>query len=113
MRIMRCDLAQLCDITQCFRSHLYYLYLISVAGVIFGEDAARGAIQGQLYQSIGSKSALAVQEMIESARRGGNSILMTVVGFLILLFTASGVFAQLKDAMNVVWEVRPDPKYGF
>lgn len=89
------------------------LISISVAGLIFGEDAARGAIEGQLDQSIGSESALAVQEMIESAKRGGNSILMTVVGFLILLFTASGVFAQLKDAMNIVWEVRPDPKHGF
>ncbi len=85
------------------------LISISVAGIIFGEEAARGAIEGQLQGSIGQDSALAVQEMIDSARKSGNNIFMTVIGFIILLYTASGVFAQLKDAMNVVWEVRPDP----
>ena len=48
---------------------------ISIAGAVFGEDAAQGAIKQQLTGSIGSESALAVQEMIESVNRSGSNIL--------------------------------------
>lgn len=85
---------------------------ISIAGAIFGEDAARGAIEYQLSAAIGSESALAVQEMIDSAHKDGSSVLMTIVGFAILLVTASGVFAQLKDAMNTVWDLQQKPGQG-
>jgi membrane protein len=82
---------------------------ISIAGAIFGEDAARGAIQDQLAGSIGRESAEAVQEMIKGARNSGKNGLMAIVGFVVLLLTASGVFAQLKDAMNTVWGLEPKP----
>ncbi|MDB4265175.1 YihY/virulence factor BrkB family protein [bacterium] len=83
------------------------LVAISVAGFIFGEDAARGAIEQQLTGSIGQDSAAAIQEMVDSARKGGNNALMGFVGGIVLLFSASGVFAQLKEAMNLVWEIEP------
>ncbi|MGJ8655593.1 MAG: YihY/virulence factor BrkB family protein [Akkermansiaceae bacterium] len=89
------------------------LISISVAGIVFGEEAARGVIEGQLEGSIGESSAIAVQEMIDSARSSGNNVFMTFIGSALLLFTASGVFAQLKEAMNVIWEVRPNPSRGI
>lgn len=85
---------------------------ISIAGAVFGKEAAQGAIKQQLTGSIGSESALAVQEMIESVNRSGSNVLMTIVGVVILLVTASGVFAQLKDAMNTVWDLEPKPGGG-
>ncbi len=85
---------------------------ISIAGAIFGEEAARGAIVYQLTGAIGSEAAVAVQEMIKSARGSGNNSIMAVVGMVILLITASGVFAQLKDAMNTVWGLESKPGRG-
>lgn len=86
---------------------------ISIAGAIFGEEAARGAIEYQLSAAIGSESALAVQEIIDSAHKDGSSVIMTIVGFAILLVTASGVFAQLKNAMNTVWDLEQKPGQGI
>ena len=86
---------------------------IAIAGAIFGEDAARGAIEEQLTGSVGRESAIAVQGMLKSAGQGNQSGLMTLVGFGILLITASGVFAQLKDAMNTVWGIEPRPGQGI
>lgn len=86
---------------------------ISIAGAIFGDDAARGVIEGQLSGSVGRESAIAVQGMLESAGRDGDSKLMALVGVTILLVTASGVFAQLKDAMNTVWGIEEKPGGGI
>ncbi len=85
---------------------------ISIAGTIFGEDAARGAIEAELTESIGQQAAAAVQDMVSNAYLDGSSWVMTLVGFAILLVTASGVFAQLKDAMNAVWDIEVKPGGG-
>ncbi len=86
---------------------------ISIAGTIFGEKAARGAVEGELTGAIGQDAAATVQEMIVGVNRGGKNGVMALVGFGILLLSASGVFAQLKDAMNTVWKIRPRPGRGI
>ena len=86
---------------------------ISIAGAAFGEEAARGAVQEQLTGAIGAQAALAVQEMINGARKSGNNSLMALVGVGVLLVSASGVFAQLKDAMNAVWGLETKPGRGI
>lgn len=86
---------------------------ISIAGTIFGEDAARGVIRRELAGAIGDGSAQAVQGMIKSASQDGQSWVMTLVGIAILLITASGVFSQLKDAMNTVWGIDQKPGFNF
>jgi len=89
------------------------LISIAIAGIIFGEDAARGAIEAELRGSIGQDSAAAVEEMIDNARKSGSNRFMAVLGTLILIFSATGVFAQLKEAMNIVWGIEPHPKRAW
>ena len=43
------------------------LIAISVAGLVFGEEAARGQIVGQIQQMVGKTGAEAIQGMLESA----------------------------------------------
>ncbi len=86
---------------------------ISIAGGIFGEEAAHGAIAGQLSGALGQEAAVAVQEMIAGAKTSGNNRLMAAVGSVVLLISASGVFAQLKDAMNTVWGIQAAPGRGI
>lgn len=87
------------------------LIAISIAGAVFGEEAARGAVQGQLAGSIGTEAARGLESMIESARDSGSSGVMAAVGVVILLVSASGVFGQLQDALNTIWNVEPK-KHG-
>lgn len=86
---------------------------ISIAGTIFGEKAAQGAVKEELTGAIGADAAATVQEMIVGVNSSGKNGAMALVGFGILLLSASGVFAQLKDAMNTVWNVRPKPGRGI
>jgi membrane protein len=78
---------------------------ISIAGAFFGEEAARGAIQGQIAGAIGSDAAKGIEEMIEGARQSDAAGVMAVVGVVLLLVAASGVFGQLQDALNTIWEI--------
>lgn len=89
------------------------LIAVAVAGIVFGEQAAQGAIEEKLEGAIGRDSAVAVEEMVESARRTGENGTVAVIGIGLLLFSATGVFAQLKEAMNSVWGIREKPGQGI
>ena len=87
---------------------------ISIAGLVFGEEAARGALSGQLNSLLGPQGAEAVEQMLAaSADQERAGILATVVGVVTLLFGAAGVFGQLQDALNTIWEVAPKPGRGI
>src|SRR5690242_120863 len=78
---------------------------IGVAGLAFGQEAARGEVQGQLSGMVGQPAADAIDSMLASANKPGQGLLATVIGTAVLLFSALGVVVQLKDAFNTVWEV--------
>jgi membrane protein len=78
---------------------------ISIAGAVFGQEAARGAIEGQIAGAIGGEAASGLEEMIEGARQSDAAGFMAIVGVVLLLVAASGVFGQLQDALNTIWEI--------
>lgn len=82
---------------------------VSMAGAFLGEDAVRGHLETQLVYYVGAPAAKAVQSMVASAALAEQGVLATVLGFLTLLVGATGVFSQLKDALNTIWEVRVKP----
>ena len=85
---------------------------IAVAGLVFGQDAARGEVGSALSGILGESGALAVNAMLLGASKPHEGILATVIGVGALLFAAIGVVVQLKDAFNTVWEVDNSQKSG-
>ncbi|RYD24177.1 MAG: YihY/virulence factor BrkB family protein [Verrucomicrobiaceae bacterium] len=86
---------------------------IGIAGLAFDREAVSGQLYGELRNYVGAQSAEALQSMVQSASKPAQSTLAAVIGFVTLLFGASGVFGQLKDALNTIWEVEPKPGTGF
>jgi membrane protein len=86
---------------------------IAVAGLVFGRDAAQGEIFRQLDGLIGAQGAAVVQEMVKNASKPGSGIIAGLIGFVMLLFGASGVTGELKSALNGIWEVPPPPAGGM
>ncbi|WP_338791409.1 YihY/virulence factor BrkB family protein [Bernardetia sp. Wsw4-3y2] len=84
------------------------IMVIKSAGALFGEEAVRGEITGQISGMIGQEAAEAVQEMIKNALSNQDSTFALVVGIGSLLFGATGVFVQLQKSFNNIWEVEPD-----
>ena len=89
------------------------LIMISVVGLIYGPDAVRGELEEQIAGTVGPESAKVVQSMLASTAKEGSSWLAVGVGTATLLFGASGVFGQLKDALNTVWNIQLKPKRGW
>lgn len=81
------------------------LIVIAIAGLVFGDDAARNALGGQLEALMGAQSAALLQGAIASAGQKSSGILATVIGLGTLLLTASGVFGEMQSALNAVWKV--------
>jgi membrane protein len=78
---------------------------VGIAGLAFGQEAARGEVQGQLAGVVGQPTADVIDGMLASANKPQQGLLATAIGTAVLLFSALGVVIQLKDAFNTVWEV--------
>jgi membrane protein len=86
---------------------------VAVAGLAFGESAAREHISSEMAGVVGAGAADAIQSIAKNARAPGTGIVSLVVGIVVLLFGASGVFGELQSALNTVWEVAPKPGRGI
>ena len=86
---------------------------VAVAGLAFGEEAARGQIVGQIGAVVGNEAGSAVQAIAASAKEPAAGILSTIIGLAVLLFGASGVFNELQNALNAIWEVEAKPNEGI
>jgi membrane protein len=87
------------------------LIFVSIAGMVFGDQAARGELYWQIRAVAGHESALFIQQLLKDARIHATSgILATVFGFGVLILGASGVFAELRDDLNFIWDVPAAPR---
>ena len=89
------------------------LIAIAVAGVVYGKQAAQHDVLAQLQGLFGDAAARSIQEMLVSASKPRSGKTATIVGVITLLFGAAGVFGQLKDALNTIWNVEPKKRGGF
>ncbi|MBD2005350.1 MULTISPECIES: YihY/virulence factor BrkB family protein [Cyanophyceae] len=86
---------------------------IAIAALVFGQEAAQGGIEEQLRGLLGSQGAEAVEEMIANSRKAEQGTIATLISVGLLMFGASGVFGQLQDSLNTIWEVAPKPGRGI
>jgi len=86
------------------------LIVVSVAGIAFGEEAARGEIQAQLSKLMGDAGAGAVQDLLVSVHRPAEGSALTLLGVLLLLVGATTVFGELQDALDRIWRVPADAR---
>ncbi|MDI1261841.1 MAG: YihY/virulence factor BrkB family protein [bacterium] len=83
------------------------LIIIAIAGMVFGHEAAQGAIVGQLSGLMGRKTAEALQAMIESASQAREGMWATLIGLVVIIIAASGVFGEVQSALNAIWKAKP------
>lgn len=89
------------------------IIIINTVGLVFGEQAVQGEISTQISNLVGAEAAQQVEEIIASVSQQENNILAIIIGIGTLLFGATGVFYQLQQSLNKVWEVELKPDAGY
>jgi YihY family inner membrane protein len=79
--------------------------IIAIAGMVFGQDAAQGAIIAQFQGIMGKEGATALQGLLKAAREPSTGILASIVGGVLLLVGATATFAELQTDLDRIWRV--------
>jgi membrane protein len=83
---------------------------MAIAGAVYGAEAVRGQIVGEIDGLIGKQGAEAVQSLLQGAHRDTTGSFAVIVGSITLILAASGAFLELQHALNVIFRVKTDPK---
>ena len=93
------------------------LLVIAVAGVVFGADAARGAVVSQLGGLIGEEGSVAIQGLLKSASQPATSAIASVVSVATLIVGATSIFGELQSDLDRIWRAptanRPAGLWGL
>jgi len=81
------------------------LVIVAIAGLGFGQEAARGEIVVQLRGAIGQEAAVTVEQLVAQSAISSHGIVAAVIAFVVLLVGASTVFSELQSALNTIWQV--------
>lgn len=87
--------------------------IITLVGQFADQATVQQSLISQARQLMGSDGADAIEMILEAATQPTSLSLAAITSVLILFFSASGVFVQLQDAMNTIWDVMPDPEKGI
>jgi membrane protein len=88
------------------------IIVVALAGLIFSRSTAQAHMLSQVQAMVGPEGGKVVEAMLANAHKPAAGILGTIVGLLSLLFGASGVFAELRSALNLIWDVKPEQTSG-
>jgi membrane protein len=88
------------------------ILLVSVVGLVYDDQQAMQKLGEQMTTLFGPSVGETVSTIFENREGTGHGV-ASIIGFVILLFSASGFFAQLQKVLNQVWEVRVRESAGW
>ena len=83
------------------------LIVVAIAGLVFGQDAARGAISEELGQLLGPTGGDFIKSILERSSDPASGTIATILGVVTVLITASGVFGEMHTALNATFKAKP------
>ncbi|MDY8135385.1 YihY/virulence factor BrkB family protein [Aquimarina sp. 2201CG5-10] len=86
------------------------IIITSFLGIFFGKHAVSGEIYLQLKDILGNEASLQIQNLIKNQQINHNSVITTIIGFITLGFGASGMFNQIHNSFNSIWNIKAKPK---
>ena len=89
------------------------IIIISLAGLFYGREAVQGKIYYQINGLVGDSAALQIQDIIQNIEKSQQSASGAVLGVIVLLIGATGVFTEIQDSINYIWSIKAKPKRGL
>lgn len=88
----------------------FAIFLISVFGYFLDEQLVSVKIFTQMNKLIGTQVADQIEQIVNNSRFTGSTVFETFVGFVTLLFSASGMFSEIQSSINYIWNIETKPK---
>ena len=88
------------------------LIVISIAGLVFGQDAVRGEVFVQLQGLLGTQASRTIEDLLASVSQPAEGWASTVIGLVLLLVGATSVFGELQDALDRIWRAPARDRSG-
>src|SRR3954471_23684801 len=88
------------------------IVITSILSFFFKREAIEGQVYGQIKSFVGSDAAAQIQEIIKNAALSPSFTFASVVGVIALIFSATGVFAEIQTSINLIWNLKAKPKKG-
>jgi membrane protein len=89
------------------------IVVISLAGIFFGRLAVEGSVYRQISGLVGSDTALQIQNIIRNTQESNHSKLGGLIGTILLIIGASGVFSEIQSSINYLWLIPAPKKKAF
>lgn len=86
------------------------IIIIWLCGLFLGRDAIEGQMFTEIKSFVGSGAALQIQEIIKNASLSKSNVLASVIGIVSLVLAATGIFNQIQDSINFIWQLKSKPK---
>jgi membrane protein len=87
----------------------FLIVVISIAGLIYGREAVQGKVYAQISGLVGSDAASQIQQIILSLQKTHHTVMGGIIGLIVLIIGASGVFSEIQGSINFVWGVKDKP----
>jgi membrane protein len=89
------------------------IVVISLAGIFWGQKAVEGKIYIQIRDLVGDPAALQIQDIIKYIQQSRHTLAGAVVGGIVLIIGATGVFTEIQGSINYMWSIQAKPKRGW
>src|SRR5882757_6902792 len=89
------------------------IVVISLAGIFWGQQAVEGRVYEQIRGLVGVKAAIQIQDIIKNIQQSRHTVTGAIVGGVVLIIGATGVFAEIQGSINYMWSILAKPKKGW
>jgi len=89
------------------------ILVVAIASLVFDRSSAQALLLSQVQSLVGPEGKDAVESMLASGQKASSGIFATVIGAITLIFGASGIFGELRSALNTIWEAQPKTNSGM
>ncbi len=79
------------------------ILIISASGFFLEEKDVASFFYEQIAELVGPNTAREVQNAMNNVTLNRSGVLPTIIGVAMLLFSASGVFAEIQSSINYIW----------
>lgn len=87
--------------------------VMSLISIFLGEDAIKGQLFSQINGLVGNQAAAQIQEMVKAVGLSGKTNTALAIGVVTLIISATTVFVEIQDSVNMIWRVKAKPKRGW